>query len=164
MKNIAVLAALLVSALVPAPAATIIVVRHADRAGGMSANAPLSPRGEQRARDLARVLRDANIRAIFTTEVRRTQQTAEPTAQEFHRNPTVIPAVDLDLLISRLRSFPSDETVLVVGHGNTVPAIVEKLGGGTVPPLGENEYDRMIIVVTRGSQRPAVLTLRYGAD
>ncbi len=164
MKNFATLAALLVAALIPAHAATIIVVRHADRTGGMSANALLSPRGEQRARDLARVLRDAHIRAIFTTEVQRTQQTAEPTAREFHLRPTVIPAVNMDLLISRLRALPSDETVLVVGHGNTVPAIVERLGGGTVPPLAETEYDRMIIVVTRGTQRPAVLTLRFGAD
>lgn len=144
-----------------APAATIILVRHAERNGGAAPDVLLSPRGEQRARDLARLLSDANIRAIFTTEVRRTQQTAEPSASEFHLQATVIPAKGVDTLVSRLLALPDNETVLVVGHSNTIPLLVERLGGA-VPAMSDAEYDRLVIVVTSGKGKPAILTLRYG--
>jgi broad specificity phosphatase PhoE len=144
-----------------APAATIILVRHAERNAGMAPDVLLTPRGEERARELARVLKDANICAIFTTEVRRTQQTAEPTATEFHLQPIVIPATDIDALVFRLQALPEDQTVLVVGH-NTVPLVVERLGG-TVPPMSDTEYDRMVVVVTGRERKPLILTLRYGA-
>jgi len=155
-------AILLLAGLSPmATAATIILVRHAERNGGMAADVPLSPQGEARARQLALFLKDAGIRAIYTTEVKRTQQTAEPTAQEFHLQPVVIPQKDVDTLVSRLQALPDDETVLVVAHSTTLPSVVEGLGGST-PALADAEYDRMVIVVTRGKGKPAVLTLRYG--
>lgn len=144
-----------------APAATIIVVRHAERNAGMTPEVLLSPKGEERARQLAGMLKDANIRAVYATEVRRTQQTAEPTAAQFHLKPAIIPAKDVDTLVSRLQALPDDETVLVVGHANTVPLVVARLGGA-VPALSDTEYDRLIVVVTKGKGRPTVLTLRYG--
>jgi len=157
------LAVLLLARLVPlAPAATIILVRHADRNAGMTPDVLLSPLGEERARELARVLKDANIRAIFTTEVRRTQQTAEPTAKEFHLEPVIIAAADVDALAARLKALPDDETVLVVGHSNTVPALVERLGG-SVPAMADGEYDRLVAVTTSRNGKPAILTLRFGA-
>jgi broad specificity phosphatase PhoE len=143
-----------------APAATIIVVRHAERNAGMTPDVLLSPRGEERAKQLANMLKDANIKAVYATEVRRTQQTAEPTAQQFHLKTIIISSKDVDALVSGLQALPDDATVLVVGHANTVPLVVERLGGH-VPPLADTEYDRMIVVVTSGKGQPAVVTLRY---
>ena len=145
----------------PGGAATIILVRHAERAGGMAADVPLSPQGVERAKQLARILRDANIRAIYTTEVRRTKQTAEPVAEKFHLTPVEIAAKDADGLVSRLRALRDDETALVVGHTSNLPIVIEKLGGGAVAAYGENEYDRMIVLET-GKEKTRVLTLRYG--
>jgi broad specificity phosphatase PhoE len=154
---------LMIAGLSPmASAATIILVRHAERNGGMAADVLLSPRGEERARQLARALQDANIRAIYTTEVRRTQQTAEPTAEKFHLKPIIVPAKDVDTLVTRLRAAPEDETVLVVGHANTVPSLVERLGGGAVPAISDTEYDRMVVLFTGTKGKPGVVTLRYG--
>ncbi|HVW10963.1 MAG TPA: histidine phosphatase family protein [Bryobacteraceae bacterium] len=144
----------------PSSAATIILVRHAERAAAMTADAPLTPRGEERARQLAAMLRDANIRAVFTTEVRRTQQTAGPTAQEFHLRPSIIPQKETNALLARLKALPEGEAVLVVGHADTVPAIVQRLGGPLVP-MKDDEYDRMVIVTTGGA-KPSIITLRYG--
>ena len=145
----------------PASAATIIVVRHAERNSGMSPDVLLNALGEQRAQQLADMLQDARIRRIYVTEVRRTQQTAAPLAARLHLKPIVIAAKDLDALVSQLKGLPEEETVLVVGHGNTVPQIVERLGAGAVPPLGEDEYDRLMVLTTGGG-KPRVLTLRYG--
>jgi broad specificity phosphatase PhoE len=154
---------LLLAGLSPvAPAATIILVRHAEKNAGMTPDVLLNPSGEERARELARALKDAKIGAIFTTEVRRTQQTAEPTATEFHLQPIVIPAKDIDALVSRLQALPADETALVVGHSNTVPMLVERLGGAA-PAMSDAEYDRLVVVVTSKQGKPVILTLRYGA-
>ncbi|MGH9665016.1 MAG: histidine phosphatase family protein, partial [Bryobacteraceae bacterium] len=81
------------------PAATVILVRHAERASGMTADALLNAQGEARARRLAEALRDAGVRAIYTTEVRRTQQTAAPLAEWLHLKPIVIAQKDVEGLV-----------------------------------------------------------------
>ena len=143
-------------------AATIILVRHAERANMMSPDALLSRAGEERARQLADVLRDAKIRRIFVTDVRRTQQTAEPIAEQLHVTPIIIPKADIEGLLSQLRKIQDDETVLVVGHADTVPMLVERLGGGTVPAIEDDEYDRMMVVFLEGGGKARTVTLRYG--
>lgn len=153
------LAAVLLASL-PLSAATIILVRHAERNAGMSPDVLLNAAGEQRAQELAEMLADAKVQRIYVTEVRRTQQTAEPLATRLHLKPMVIAQKDVDGLVSQLRGLGEEETVLVVGHMN-IPEIVERLGGGSVPALTENEYDRMTVLFTSGG-KARVLTLRYG--
>lgn len=143
------------------PAATIIVVRHAERVSAMSADALLSPAGEERAKSLAQVLKDAAISRIYVTEVRRTQQTAAAIAAKLHLTPIVIPQSDTDGLIAQLQKLGESETALVVGHANTVPAIVERLGAGPAPPMSDAEYDRLTVVFTSGGKARALI-LRYG--
>jgi broad specificity phosphatase PhoE len=145
-----------------ASAATIILVRHAERANMMSADSLLSRTGEERARQLANVLKDAKIGRIFVTDVRRTQQTAEPIATRLHLTPLVLAKGDVDGLVSQLRKTGDDETVLVVGHADTVPMLVERLGGGPVPAIEDDEYDRMIVLVFEPGRKTQTLTLRYG--
>ena len=71
------------------------------------------------------MLRSAKIKQVFTTELVRTRQTAAPTAAEAHVEPIVVPSKDLDDLVGRItRKAPT----LVVGHSNTVPDILKKLG------------------------------------
>jgi broad specificity phosphatase PhoE len=149
------------------PAATIILVRHAERVSAMSADALLSPAGEERARQLSEVLKDANVQRIYVTEVRRTQQTAEPIAARLHLKPIVIAKEDIDGLVRELQKLGDHETVLVVGHADTVPLIIQKLGGqrlggGAVPALPDTEYDRLTVLVSRGRGKAEVVTLRYG--
>jgi broad specificity phosphatase PhoE len=144
-------------------AATIILVRHAERISAMSADALLSPSGEERARQLSEVLKDAQVLRIYVTEVRRTQQTAAPIAARLHLTPIVIAKEDIDALVSQLRKSGADETVLVVGHADTLPLIVGRLGGGVAPAVRDNEYDRMLVVSLPPGGNAQVLTLRYGA-
>jgi broad specificity phosphatase PhoE len=157
------LLAVLLSAWLPpgASAATIILVRHAERISGMSADALLSPAGEERARQLSQVLKDAKIQRIYVTDVRRTQQTAEPIAARLRLKPIVIAKADIDALVSQLRKLGDDETVLVVGHADTVPLIIERLGG-SAPAFPDTEYDRLTVLVTGTGGKAQVVTLRYG--
>jgi phosphohistidine phosphatase SixA len=143
------------------PAKTVILVRHAERAGGTSPEVGISEAGRCRAEVLAGMLTDAGVTHIFTSEVARTQQTAAPLATKLNLKPEVVPAKDTDALVAKLRSGPAGGAVLVVGHSNTVPEIIEKLGGGAVAPIGDSEYDRLFVVTLTGSSHATVVTLRY---
>ncbi len=130
----------------------VFVVRHAERAdsGGSQMlgqpDPPLSSAGEARAARLAVMLGDAGIKAIVATEFRRTQDTAGPLATRLGLAVQKLPARDTDGLISRLRKEHANDIVLVVGHSNTVPAIVQALGGPDVT-IADDEYDNLFVIV-----------------
>lgn len=158
LVSILVLAAPVMLAIAQQPE-TILLVRHADRAS----NAPdsiLSPAGQQRAECLARTLQPAGISAIYATEMERTQQSAEPLAQGLHIEPTIVPKANTALLLKDLRG-DSGKTVLVVGHADTLPGIVEQLGAGKIKPFADQEYDRLIIVPLANGKAGPATTIRY---
>ncbi|MGH9175372.1 MAG: phosphoglycerate mutase family protein [Vicinamibacterales bacterium] len=140
---------------------TVILVRHAERAPG-EGDVPLSASGRERARALAQVLRDVDIGAIITSQMLRAKDTAEPLAQQKRITPDVLPANELDAVVEQVRGLRG-RTILVVHHSNTVPAIVEKLGG-TSTPIRDDEFDRLVIVTMPAHGGPSVVTLRYGAS
>jgi broad specificity phosphatase PhoE len=143
------------------PARTVILVRHAERAGGTDPSVGITEAGRCRAKVLAGMLSDAKVRSIYTSELARTQQTAEPLAQKLNIKPEVVPVKDIDALVAKLRARTEEGTVLVVGHSNTIPAIVERLSGETEPAIGEGEYDRMFVVTLVGPNQASVLMVRY---
>lgn len=138
---------------------TIFIVRHGEKASP-APDALLSPAGHQRANCLAQTLRDANIQAIFTPEVKRTQQTAEPLANARRIPITVIPRKNQPELVQKARAAAQNGDVLIVAQQDTIAQIVQQLGGGTIPPLGDNEFDRLIILHLNPSGS-SVTTLRY---
>ena len=134
----------------------VIVVRHAERAGGMGADVGISDAGRCRAEVLAKMLADAGVNRIYTSEVMRTKQTAEPLARKLNIQPTVIPAKDIAALVEQLKQGPADGVSLVVGHSNTVPDIIQRLGGGAVSAIADGEYDRMFVVTFTGDHATTV--------
>ena len=134
----------------PAPDTVAIVVRHAEKAGP-SGDVPLSPAGEARARALAQVAKDAGVSAIITTQFQRTRQTAAPLAAALHITPDVIEATGAapehaSAVAAAIRQRYAGRSVLVVGHSNTVPAIVAALGGPKFPDLCDEEYDNVFVL------------------
>jgi len=161
LRTLLVLLAVTISAAAAEPARTVFLVRHAERAGGMSADAGLSEAGRCRAGVLAQILTDAGVTSIFATEVARTQQTAEPLAKTLHLKPEVILAKDVAGLVKQVCTAASNGPVLVVGHSSTVPDIVSRLGGGTAPAIGDAEYDRLYVLTLTGPNQASVVMLRY---
>ena len=136
----------------------VIVVRHAERADAAatpgtsmtgSPDPELSAVGKARAQKLAAMLADAGVVAIYTSEYRRTKDTAAPLAAKTGVAAEVVPARDAAALIEKIRSH-RDGAVLVVGHSNTVPVIIKALGGSTVT-LSEDEYDSLFFVAANGT-------------
>lgn len=163
--RLAACAVLLLALAAPAAAQpTVFVVRHAERAdtatGGnamMASDPELSAAGRARAESLAAMLKDAGITAIFTTQYKRTRQTAEPLASALGLEVIVVNARELDGLPGRIKALPGN--VLVVGHSNTVPVTLTALGIGEAPAIAETEFDSLFIV-TRG-EKPTMVRLRY---
>jgi phosphohistidine phosphatase SixA len=138
---------------------TIFLVRHAEKASG-SADPGLSPSGMKRADCLANTLKDAGIKNIYVTEAKRTQQTADPLAKKLNIKPTMMKAIDSANLV-RAFLYAGNGNSLVVGHSDTLPVIVARIKAGTLAPIGENEYDRLIMFSTiEGSPTP-IVTLHY---
>lgn len=151
-----------VAAALPDSTTTILLVRHAEKDTLMvGADPRLSAAGMLRAQELSRVLKDAKIDAIYVTPWQRNRLTAMPIATRFRD--TLIVVDSIDETVDRLCNQHYGQTVLVVGHSNTVPQIVEKLTGEKVAGFSEGEYDRLYVVTLPPNRRGRVLALRYGA-
>ena len=141
----------------------VILVRHAERAdgGGMGAKAqndpPLSPEGEARAARLATMLADADIRGIFVTEYKRTQDTAKPLAAKLGLTVQVVKGNDTSSLLGRLKKDHANDVVLIVGHSNTLPEIIKALGGPAVE-IPDPEYNNLFVLAPASK---ALTRLRY---
>jgi len=137
------------------PATVVVLVRHAEKAAP-TGDVALSPGGEARAAALAAALRDAGVQAVLTTQLRRTRQTAEPLAAARGLTPEIVP-VGSDVpehaarVAAAVRQRHQGQTVLVVGHSNTVPAIIAALGGPRLPDLCDAEYAMLFVLVARGA-------------
>lgn len=141
---------------------TILLVRHAEKDTVLvGSDPPLSAAGLLRAQELARVLGDVPIAAIYVTPYQRNRQTAQPLATRLGTPLTVVNAVDSTITMLRTRHY--GQIVLAVGHSNTLPQIIEALSGERIPPFAEGDFDRLY-VLTLAPRRPAkMLALHYGA-
>lgn len=142
---------------------TIILVRHAEKDTlVVGADPPLSAKGVLRAQELARVLGDVRLSAIYVTPYQRNRQTALPLATRLGDTLTVVNSIDSTVTCLRTKHY--GQTVLAVGHSNTVPQIVEQLSGLKIAPFVEGDFDRLY-VLTLVPRRPArVVLLHYGAS
>jgi 2,3-bisphosphoglycerate-dependent phosphoglycerate mutase len=157
-KRVILVAALLFSAGVAVEASPILfIVRHAEKAAPGRNDPELSAAGQERAEALGRVLKDAEITAIFTTEFKRTQETAAPTAKATQITPTIVPAKDIPGLVEKLHGLKGN--ALIVAHGNTIPDLVKELGIATPVNIPENDYSELLIIIL--GDKPQLLRLHY---
>jgi len=138
----------------------IFIVRHAERAaisGRVPFDTSLSETGRERAKALAHELRDAQITAIYTSEYTRTKETAAPLAESLGIRAEVIPADDLRGLLAKLKAARGN--VLVVGHSNTVPQLINALGVRGRVTIAESDYDNLFVIVRE--PEPRLIHLHY---
>lgn len=144
-------------------ATTIVLVRHGERLTDDPRDPGLSPAGEARAQALADALQGAQVSAVYATELKRTQATAEPVAKRFQLgvqvSPSGRPAGELAQEILRRHA---GETVVVVGHSNTIPGIVQALSGQPAGTIQDHEFHHLFVVVVPPAGPARVIQARYG--
>jgi phosphohistidine phosphatase SixA len=147
------------------PNTTIILVRHAEKVDA-SADPLLSEAGTRRAGALADSLAHAGISGIIVTQFQRTRLTAQPLASRLGLEPVVVTAGGAgdhaNAVVSVIRDRFAGRTVLVVGHSNSVPAIVHALGITGAVAIPDWEYDDMFVVKTDAAGKPTLVRSRYG--
>lgn len=158
----------------------VFVVRHGERddtrscttpVPGGTPNPPLSAVGDERALALRHALEDTGIQAIYASELCRTQQTVDDLASLLGLPVTSVDqhapdnSGNVDDLVAQVIANNTGQKVLIAGHSETVPLIVEKLGGGTIDPIGGSEFDNLYVITTMRwwfFKRTRLVRLKYG--
>jgi 2,3-bisphosphoglycerate-dependent phosphoglycerate mutase len=142
---------------------TFYIVRHAEKTDD-SADPQLSQLGIERAVDLEKYLAAKKLDTVFTSTFKRTILTGLTVSF-----PRGIPQLVIDQqnpqtlngFIQRLNKITGEKGILVVGHTNTVPAIVQGLCGQTIAPIAENDYDNIYIITIKNGNK-TLEQLTYG--
>ena len=142
----------------------VYLVRHAEKEGGK--DPVLTTAGKQRAGDLMRKLVNKNIQHIYVSEYRRTQMTGDSLRIQL-RIDTVHYVADTigDDLLRRIKEHGDiGKNILVIGHSNTIPFIIRKLGmkNYSKENIPDNEFDNLFLVTVKKSNAKLV-KFKYGA-
>jgi phosphohistidine phosphatase SixA len=154
---------------------TVYLVRHAEKEDEPKQDPPLRKEGMARSQELARLLGAAGIKAIYTSQFARTKNTAEPLAGKLGltvtsitlksnpTNPRLIADESTAEIVNKILER-AGESVLVVGHSNSVPDVIKILGGDVVPTIDEKKFDDLFIVTVYAKGKAKVAHLKYGAE
>lgn len=142
----------------------IYLVRHAEKAADDPRDPTLTEAGRARARALARTLAEVPLTTVYSTDYRRTRETAAPVARQHGlevRPYRYVPgSPEWEEFVRSLRTTAGHH--LVVGHSNTTPSLVRWLGGDPVSQISEMEYDRLYVVTVAADGTVASSLLRVG--
>lgn len=165
VRALAAVTALCLSLIAPVSVAAqdlvVFVVRHAEKVADVD-DPPLSEAGQARAAALADLLEQSGIGAVHSSDFRRTLETAAPLAGRLGLPVLLYDPAEPQALVDAL--LREGGRHLVVGHSNTAPELVERLGGDGGSAIEEGaEYDRLYLVMPPAGGGPArTLLLRYG--
>ena len=143
----------------------VVLVRHGEKATEGGNDPSLSEAGKARSQALADALAMTTPSTIIVSSLKRTAETAVVVSAKTGIMPTVIPiggATHVADVAAAVRKGTG--VVLVVGHSNTVPAIVTALGGPTLPDICDASYATMFVLTPGVAGKAAQVVLgHYGA-
>ena len=140
----------------------IFLVRHAEKAEDIAGdrNPSLNEAGLLRAEHLAEMLSTADIKLIYSTDFKRTTETGLPLANLLGITIKKYDSRAPDAL-NKILSETDNARILIIGHSNTVPKMVnELLGSEKYPLLGEEEYDKLFMI-TKYDDHADCIVIRY---
>jgi broad specificity phosphatase PhoE len=157
MKHLVLLLSIFVVVTAASAEPFVVIVRHAEKAASAGNDPDLAPAGRARADALARILKDSGVTAIFTSEFKRTQETAAPSAKSNGVAATIVPAKDVAALVLKLHQLKGN--ALVVAHGDTIPNIAKALGINTPIQIPDDDYNELLVVSL--GDKPRLLRLQF---
>ncbi|WP_376696827.1 SixA phosphatase family protein [Wenzhouxiangella sp. EGI_FJ10305] len=146
---------------------SIVVVRHAEKADDGTRDPALTAAGRARAEALADALQHADVTGLIASQYKRTRQTLAVLGERQGLEVTVVPAesggirAHISSIARAVSEWSSGGVLVIAGHSNTVPLIVEALSGEPVSPIDEAEYDRLFVLLP-GNPSMKVISARYG--
>jgi phosphohistidine phosphatase SixA len=154
---------------------TVFLIRHAEKADAPREDPPLDEKGKLRAQELARMLAGSGVKAIYTSQFLRTKQTGEPLAKQLgltitplalqmsQSNPREVSEQSIAEITGKIYERAGD-AALVIGHSNTIPEVIRKLGGDVVPKIDEKNFNDIFVVTVYGKGKAKVVQMKYGSS
>jgi 2,3-bisphosphoglycerate-dependent phosphoglycerate mutase len=145
------------------PSTLFYILRHAEKA--IVENDPdplLSEEGFLRAERLKRMLWDSPPDVIFSSDYQRNYLTAKPLADALGIEILRYDPRDSPTLVSRIFQEHPGKKVLIIGHSNTVPGLVNILiWEDKFTDLDETEYSKLFVVKAQKNKAGEVLVLNF---
>ncbi|MFK8030370.1 MAG: histidine phosphatase family protein [Gammaproteobacteria bacterium] len=146
----------------------IYLVRHAEKADG-SRDPDLNEAGRARSLELADVLSGVEVNSLWSSDYIRTRETLAPLASRRNLAVALYDAGDSEGLVSTVMSESRGSVVVIAGHSNTVPALVDLFEAWpnpvtpatARPNLGHEEYDSLFVVTLVEGQEAVVEKRKY---
>jgi 2,3-bisphosphoglycerate-dependent phosphoglycerate mutase len=143
---------------------TVILIRHGERNASTPADPDphLNAAGKARAKKLIHVVGQSGIKAIYRSHFVRAKETAQPLAT--HLGLSTIEMDEALPIKNDILSNHAGQTVLVIGHSDTVPDIIKRLGAGSIPVIDDAEFDNLFVVKVFSPNRATLTLLKYGSQ
>ncbi|MBV6479275.1 MAG: hypothetical protein HGGPFJEG_02046 [Ignavibacteria bacterium] len=120
------------------------IVRHAEKLNNTDTSS-LNAQGIQRAEDLKILLLNKGIDKIYASKYKRSQLTAKPLADELNKLMVIYSPDTTTQLADQLKRY-SGSDVLIIGHTDNIPQLIELLSGDSISPIAENDFDNIYII------------------
>jgi phosphohistidine phosphatase SixA len=141
----------------------VVLVRHGEKQPAPADDPSLSEAGVARAKALDAALAHATPTTILVSPRKRTVETAAVVQQRVGVTPTVIALNGQHVQNVAAAILQAKGVVLVVGHSNTIPAIVNAIAGTKLPDLCDASYATLFLVTPASAGAKAQLvTSSYG--
>ncbi len=141
---------------------TFILIRHAETTN-VGTNPSLSVAGQARVTGLVRLLKNVSLKGVYTTNYARTMQTAQPVATDKAVSMQTYDPLEPNGLADNLLATYHGEAVLVVGHSNTIPPLLNTLTGtNDYANIPDDQYDNLYVVTVFKKGLATVVHLKYG--
>ncbi|NMM50407.1 phosphoglycerate mutase family protein [Marinigracilibium pacificum] len=135
----------------------IFLTRHAEK-DTVGRDPELSEKGRKRVEVLTNMLKNVKFDAVYSTNYLRTIQTVRPIAE---LNSLVIMPYEAQMppekFSEQLLNDEKGNTILISGHSNTIPFIVNSLMGfSELGQLDENQYGDLFMIIISGNNKELI--------
>jgi len=140
-----------------------IFVRHAEKQGGK--DPALTKSGILRAQILGDILKPIKLNAIYSSDYKRTRETALKTSVLQSVETTIYNPRELEEFARRVKHKHIGENVLIVGHSNTTPNLINHLlQEQRLAQIPESQYNDIFIMSTNVDGEKQLKQLKYGSS
>ena len=147
---------------------TVVLTTHAEIDSNTGIDGPgLSQLGLERANSLQEIIASidvvAGVDAIYTTQLRATQETAESVSKSLNLPINVVDVTDVEGLIKTIMDKHKGKIILIVTHPDALPKLVIELQGSKkIEPIALGENNKIFIVSVPWFGKVKTLQLKYG--
>lgn len=142
------------------PKTHVFIVRHAEKVDN-SRDPELSESGKMRAVKLATLLQNEDITEVYSTNYKRTIQTATPLCDLNGVAPIIYTPDSLQDLAAKL--LRKTRSVLVVGHSNSTLSLLDAMGiTHTLKVISEDDYSNLFkVTLSNKGKKKRLEELRF---